>query len=453
MKQKLLLYILFLFALNNSTIESTNLTLYNDGTGYVNQVIKTEIPVGEFVTWSLEDLAATLEAASVRLSPINNISFKIHEQNFEYDLVNKSKILEKYLGKEIKFAITNISTGRITNKKGLLLSNVGEGVYKIDNEIYIGAPGRIILPDLPDGLAIRPRLKWKISNEKEKEQSLKLSYLMSGTPWSADYTLNVNDGSLTGWVTLNNNSGTSFSDSSINLIAGEINRANKSDDILRMARNYAESDSVSEESLFEYHMYTLPNKTNLPDRSMKQVKFVSADNLNLVRKYTIENNGYSYESLTKIPVRVSIEFNNSQENGLGMPLPKGVVRMFATDSKGNGQFVGEDNVSHTPKNEKISLMAGEAFDIVSEFKQTSTKNLEGKRVQKSYEVSIRNRKDEMVEVAYRTRLWGEVDIKSTWFDTSLTEDLKNIGNSWYESTVSIPPDKEVVLTYTVVFNN
>ena len=130
-----------------------------------------------------------------------------------------------------------------------------------------------------------------------------------------------------------------------------------------------------------------------------------------------------------------------------MPLPKGVVRMFATDSKGNGQFVGEDNVSHTPKNEKINLMAGEAFDIVSEFKQTSTKNLEGKSVQRSYEVSIRNRKDEMVEVAYRTRLWGEVDIKST------TKDLKNIGNSWYESTVSIPPDKEVVLTYTVVFNN
>ncbi len=446
MKQKLLLYILFLFALNNSTIESTNLTLYNDGTGYVNQVIKTELPIGNFSTWTLDNLAATLEAPSVRLLSINNNSLKIHEQNFEYDLVNKSKILEKYLGKEIKFAITNISTGRVTTKKGILLSNIGEGIYRIDNEIYIGAPGRIILPDLPEGLAIKPRLKWKISNKEEKEQSLKLSYLMSGTPWSSDYTLNVNDGSLVGWITLNNNSGTSFLDSSINLIAGEINRATAPGGQMQRTL-YAEADKVSEESLFEYHMYTLPNKTDLPDRSMKQVEFISAENLKLARKYTVENNGYSYQSLTKIPVKVSIEFENSQENGLGIPLPKGTVRMFATDSKGNNQFVGEDNVSHTPKNEKITLMAGKAFDVVSEFKQTSTKNLEGKRVERSYEVSIRNRKNEKIEVAYRTRLWGEVNIKSS------TKDLNNIGNSWYESVLSIDPDKEIVLSYTVIFNN
>ena len=447
MKQKPLLYILFLFTLNNSTVESTNLTLYNDGTGYVNQTIKTELPVGDFVTWTLENLAATLEAPSVRLFSINNKSFNIHEQNFEYDLVNSSKILEKYLGKEIKFAITNISTGRVTTKKGLLLSNVGEGVYKIDNEIYIGSPGRIILPDLPEGLAIRPRLKWKVSNQEKKEQNLKLSYLMSGTPWSSDYTLNINDGSLIGWITLNNNSGTSFFNSSINLVAGEINRAQKSNEILRTERFYAEADNVSQESLFEYHMYTLPNKTDVPDKSMKQVKFISAANINLLRKYTIENNGYNYQNLTKIPVKVSIEFTNSQENELGIPLPKGIVRMFATDSKGNNQFIGEDNISHTPKNEKVSLMAGEAFDILSEFKQVSIKNLEGKKVERSYEVSIRNRKDEKVEISYRTRLWGEIEIKST------TNSLKNIGNSWYESTISIEPDSEVLLNYTIVFSN
>ncbi len=446
MKQKPLLYILFLFALNNSTIESTNLTLYNDGTGYVNQTIKTELPIGEFVDWKLDNLAASLEATSVRLFSASNDSFKIHEQNFEYDLVNKSKILEKYLGKEIKFAITNISTGRITNKKGLLLSNIGEGVYKIDNEIYIGAPGRIILPDLPDGLAIKPSLKWKISNSKKTKQDLHLSYLMSGTPWSSDYSLNVNDGSFVGWVTLNNNSGTSFTDSNISLVAGEINRAKQPVENLRMQKVYTEADSVQSESLFEYHMYTLPNKTDLPDKSIKQVKFVSSSNIELQRKYTIENHGYSYQSVNKIPVKVSVEFLNSDKNGLGIPLPKGLIRMFATDSNGNNQFVGEDRVSHTPKNEKISLNAGEAFDIVSDFKELSTRNLEGKKTEKKYQLSIRNRKDTIVTVSYKARLWGDVQIKPS-------DMFKNIGNNWYESKININPNQEITLDYTVVFNN
>ena len=327
-----------------------------------------------------------------------------------------------------------------------MLSNIGEGDYKIDNEIYIGAPGRIILPELPNGLAIKPSLKWKISNSEKTKQDLQLSYLMSGTPWSSDYSLNVNDGSLVGWVTLNNNSGTSFRDSNINLVAGEINRARQPVENLRMQKVYAEADSVQSEALFEYHMYTLPNKTDLPDKSIKQVKFVSSNNIALQRKYTIENHGSTYQSINKMPVKVSVEFSNSDENGLGVLLPKGLIRMFATDSSGNNQFVGEDRVSHTPKNDTISLYAGEAFDIVSDFKELSTRNLEGNKTEKKYQLSIRNRKDVDIVVSYKARLWGDVQIKPS-------DMFENAGNSWYESEITIKSNQEITLDYTVVFNN
>ncbi|MBC8514428.1 hypothetical protein H8D30_01015 [bacterium] len=442
----------------DAPVQSTALTLYNDGTGFVRQVLEGRLPVGDDVNWVLSDLAATLEAPTVRLVSLSHPgSFFIREQNFEYDLVNSQKILDRYLGQTVGFDIENRATGDLSRVEGTILSTAGAGVYEIDGEIHIGAPGRLILPSLPGGLALRPQLRWRLANEERSVQDLLLSYLMSGTSWWADYTLHLGKegiAELDGWVTLQNDSGTSYPDAEIKLVAGSIHRAPKAPQEHMRRGMVADSMmmEVIEESFFEYHLYRLPSPTNLPDRSLKQVRFLTGDSVPYQTVYTLSNPwGYGGPSTeagdpARVPIAVSIAFRNDEESSLGLPLPAGTLRMFMEDSRGEAQLVGEDNLGHTPKNEEISLQAGEAFDLVGEIRTLDFTKLYANRTKTDVEVRVRNHKEEGTAVVrYRARLWGDVTLSST---SSIQ--LEPLGNGWYEALIPIDAGQESILTYSIL---
>ncbi|MCH7493698.1 hypothetical protein IIA16_03175 [bacterium] len=435
-------------------VTDTALTLYNDGTGLVRQTLRATLPVGTDVGWSLSGLAQTLEPPTVRLvSAGADGDLSVREQNFEYDLVNPQKLLARYLGMEVSFEVTNPATGDISRLFGTILSTAGSGVYEIEGEIHLGAPGRIILPALPGGLALRPSLRWRLSNSVSGPQDLEFSYLMRGTKWWADYTLLIgpdNTADLVGWVTLQNQSGTGYPEARIKLIAGTVHRA----PVAPMARSlgaYAMAeDAVSQEALFEYHMYTLPGTTDLPDRSQKQVRFLEGEDVPVERIYTLANpygwSGPSNEAgdPARVPIVVTMRFVNSESAGLGLPLPAGTIRMFMADSDGAMQLIGEDRVAHTPRDESVSLRAGEAFDVVGEIKTLAMRKIYGNRTDTDVEVRVRNRKEEAITVRYRARIWGDVTILS-----ARPYPLTPVGNGWYEAAIPVEPGEEAVLTYTV----
>lgn len=432
----------------------TALTLYNDGTGLVRQTLRATLPAGPDVEWSLSGLAQTLEAPTVRLvSKSDPGALSVREQNFEFDLVNSQKLLERYLGLTVSFETTNPATGDVTRQEGTILSTAGSGVYEIAGEIHLGAPGRIILPGLRGGLALRPSLRWRLANNIPGPQDLEFSYLMRGTSWWADYTLHIGPegtADLVGWVTLQNQSGTGYPDARIKLVAGSIHRAPApAARALAGAYSMAE-DAVAQEALFEYHMYTLPGTTALPDRSLKQVRFLEGEEVPVERIYTLAN-PYGWSGPTseagdpaRVPIVVTVKFVNSERSGLGLPLPAGTLRMFMADSEGASQLVGEDRVAHTPRDESVSLRAGEAFDVVGEIKTTDYRKIYGNRTETDVEVAVRNRKEEGVTVRYRARIWGDVEILS-----ARPYALSPVGNGWFEALIPVEPGEEAILTYTV----
>lgn len=438
--------------------ERTALTLYNDGTGFVSQTMRATLATGTDVEWVLSDLAATLEAPTVRLVSLTDAAgLAVREQNFEYDLVNPQKLMERYLGETVGFEVTDPATGSVTRLEGLVLSNAGQGVFEIDGEIHLGAPGRIVLPSLPGGLALKPQLRWRLANTVEGPQDLRLSYLMSGTSWWADYTLHIADGAadLVGWVTLRNQSGTGYTEAEVKLVAGSVHRA-PSAPVMRGGGVYAAMDmvpEVAEEAFFEYHLYTLPGTTDLPDRSLKQVRFLEGVEVPVERVYTLAN-PWGWAGPTSeagdpqpVPIEVTVEFDNSEAAGLGLPLPAGTVRLFMADSAGDEHLVGEDRVRHTPREERVRLRAGQAFDVVGEVRTKDFRKLYGNRTETDVEVRIRNRKEETVTVRYRAQIWGDVEVRSAslW-------NLRPVGNGWWEALVTAAPDEEAVLAYTVTRN-
>lgn len=434
------------------------LTIYNVNLGLVKDQREIRLPKG---TGALRfmDVASQIIPTSVHIkSLVNPDSLHILEQNYEYDLLNPQRLLDKYVGKEVKLYYKNHYTEREEIVTATLLSNNGGPIFKIGDEITFGHPGRIIFPGVPEDLISKPTLVWLIENDLQKPQKLEASYLTNGINWRSDYVVTLNDkddrADLSGWVTIDNKSGATYRDAKLKLVAGDVHRVKDEFEygkkMMRVAEMSAKpaAPQFKEEEFFEYHIYTLQRPSTIKDNQTKQISLVSAGNIPVRKELLFHGARYYYyshysEAITKQKVGVFVEIQNKKENNLGIPLPKGTVRVYKHDSAGSLQFVGEDSIDHTPKDEKVRVKLGDAFDVVGTRKQTDWKKIAYDTYEAAFEISLRNHKKEDVVVRVVEPIPGDWKMLNSSHDYTKTEAFTA------EFNIPVPKDKETKLTYRV----
>lgn len=440
---------------------SVAVTIYNENLALVKDTRSVSLGTG------LNQLAYRGVSAQMRpetamlrnLSRADNLA--VLEQNFDFDLLTPQKLLEKYTGKEVQIASMNPATGKETVETATILSTNQGTVVKIGDRIEINPAGRYIFNDVPDTLRDEPTLSIQLNNKSRAAQKYELSYLTGGLSWQADYVAELNSDDsqldLMGWVTLNNQSGASYNKATMQLVAGDVNQVRPQFDkmvrqrVQEVAMSGAMAAPMSEESLFEYHLYTLNRPTTIADKQTKQVSLLTAAAIPVTKELVLQGNNYYYGSSygdlgQKIKLGVFVQFENLKKDGLGLPLPKGIVRVYKRDSSGNAQFVGEDSIDHTPNKETVRLKLGEAFDVTANKKQTDFKVRE--RVLKrnvfdtSFEIEIKNGKTEQVSVVVREPIPGE------WEMLEESAPHKKVAAGTAEWRLKVPAEGTLKLTYT-----
>jgi hypothetical protein len=377
-------------------------TIYNGNLGLVKDVREVRLPVGMSEVQFM-DVAAQIDPTTVHLKSLTDAAgLKILEQNYEYDLLSSDKLLEKYVGKTVRLYQ---SDG--TFHEARLLSTAGP-VFEINGQIHLGYSGRLVLPALPDNLVAKPTLVWLLRNQTAAAQRVEASYLTGGMTWKADYVLVVNAddtrSDLTGWVTIDNKSGATYGNAALKLVAGDVNRVRdgrREGRVLELAAKAASAREASrdfaEEGFFEYHLYTLDGRTTLKNQQTKQLSLMSAADVPVTKHLTYYGAQDYYRTSYGVPisnqkVAVLLELKNSKEHRLGVPLPKGKVRVYKADSGGSQQFIGEDWIDHTPKDERVKIKLGDAFDVVGERTQKEWRKLGAGLWEVEWEILLRNHK-------------------------------------------------------------
>jgi hypothetical protein len=436
-------------------------TVYNQNLGLVRDVRRLQLPAGEF-DLRFMDIAAQVNPATVHIvSETAPQDLDVLEQNYEYDLLSPDKLLSKYLGREVTLVQLhneNNSTHEVEIKATLLADNDNKPVWKVGDQIVTGiGRDRIVFPDVPANLYSKPTLIWLLSNRRPGDQTVEASYLTNDMNWSADYVLTLasseKTADLNGWVTVVNNSGTEFRNALLQLVAGAVNIVQPPQprpmfEARAMAAPKA-APQFAQENISEYHLYTLDRRTTLQDNESKQISLLEAANFPIEKHYEVNGQSFYYQNAmapgepAKDPVEVHLKFKNSQANSLGMPLPAGTMRVYQADSKGRMQFVGEDHIDHTPKDERLDLHIGDAFDIVEERKQTDYQKIDRHTTETAFEIRLRNHKSEPVTVEVNEPIVGDWTISESSFKYEKTS------SSSARFAVPVPADGEAVLTYRV----
>jgi len=444
---------------SKSTIDDqvgVEVTVYNNNLGLIKDTRNIQLPTGEgelrFMDVAANIMPVTVHAKSLNLPD----DFFVLEQNYEYDLINSTKLLDKYVGKKIKIIDWNRYQDRKDTIEAELLSNNQGQIYKINDEIYLGHPGYKVLPQIPENLIAKPTLTWLYDNSSQAPHDIEVSYLTTNISWKADYVLILNEddtkGGLSGWVTLNNNSGTAYKDAKLKLVAGEVNRAREDREykgmVMSRMAGAREERQFQEKAFFEYHIYDLQRKTTIKNNQSKQVSLLTADDINIEKEFLVYGVATWYtrkyrEDNPKQPVNVYIKFKNEKQNNLGMPIPAGIMRLYKEDDQKSLQFIGEDNVDHTPKDEEIKLKIGKAFDVICERVQTDYKQLTTQLHETEWEVTLRNHKEEDVTVGLIEPLYGN------WKVVSNSHPYEKIDAFTIRFNVDVPKDGEVKVNYRI----
>jgi hypothetical protein len=437
-------------------------TVYNSSLALVRDVRQLNLASGES-RLRFMDIAASINPAAVHFRSMTEPSkLSVLEQNYEYDLLDPNKLLQKFVGREVTLVRPKLSSGttEYDEVKATLLSMNGAPVWKIGNEIVTGLSYESIrFPELPENLYERPTLLWTLQNSGARRQKVEASYLASNLSWSADYVLNVGkeetNGELDGWVTLVNHSGTAFKNAQLQLVAGDLHRVvaqNGMDELKAMSRVAKEVNAPAafqQEAFSEYHLYSLGRRTSIFDQESKQISLLNASRFPLQKVYVVDGQSYYYRTAAqpgaplKDPVQVFYKFKNEDKAGLGMPLPAGTIRVYQVDSRDGSLFVGEDHVDHTPKDETIKLHIGNAFDIVAERKQTDFKKLSDRLYEFEYEITLRNHKDIPITVEANEPIGGDWEMVSSTYKFTKT--------AAFAAQFQVPVDKNgtSVLKYRV----
>lgn len=430
------------------------ITIYNDGTGLVKDTREIDLPDGEFELIFM-DVASTIDATSVHfVSNTNPDALAVLEQNYEYDLVSTAALYNRHIDQHISVRTEDGRTieGTLLSHAGGMVINTADGIVIVNN------PVEVTFEALPEGLITRPTLKWLLASNRSGTHECEMSYLASGMRWYANYVVIVGENDdvldLSGWVTIDNNSGASYYDAMLKLVAGEVHRVQPEyryeydypveayyDEAMPLA-----APGFEEESFFEYHLYTLQRPATVLNNQQKQISLLEGEGIGVTKLFVFDP-GYSYWNrgvgdTAEAPIQVRLQFMNSEENSLGVPLPKGVLRVYKEDSSGALQFIGEDRIDHTPRDEEIEIFLGEAFDIVGE-RVVLDRRQWGSRWEYDVEVTIRNHKDEAVTITYWDHAWGD------WEVSNASHEWNQKDASTLEFVFDVPADGETVVTYTI----
>ena len=439
------------------------ITVYNSNLGLVRDTRTLRLPRG---TSQLQfmDVAQQIKSSTVHIKSLTApAELRVVEQSYEYDLLNPQKLLDKYVGRELTLLLRRLenNTEQLIPTRATLLSNQGGQVWRIGDQIVINPTqiAEIRFDQLPADLIAKPTLVWTLDNNGPETHTVEASYLTQGLSWQADYVVVVSQNDtradLNGWVTLTNQSGTTYRNAELKLVAGDVNRVEEQDRsrmlesrVMAMAAA-PPPPQFAEESLFEYHLYTLQRPTTVKQSETKQINLLSAADL-AVRKELVLNGQSIYFRGYENPgepirekVGVYVEVRNSTENKLGQPLPAGILRVYQADQSGSQQLIGESRIDHTPKDESVRVKLGDAFDIVAERKQTDYRALSRRSSEYAYEIRLRNRKKEPVTIIVNEPIGGEWEILSSTFPAQKTAAFAA------RFDVPVPAEGESVLTYRV----
>ncbi len=425
-------------------------------------------------TVKFTDVAALIDPTTVTFASLSEPRTRVLEQNFQFDLVSTDKLLLKYIDKPITVERT-VGNQSVT-LSGTLLSS-GDGLVIKANDGSINAlPGytAVRFPELPGGLNTKPTLVWDILSPKAGDQRTRVTYQTGGMTWWADYNLIFNEGKdantgvldLSAWVSIINQSGATFADTRLKLIAGDVHRAEirpapmVAKRALEMAAASADAAGFEQKSFFEFHLYTLGRRTTLPNNSTKQIELFDQARQIPAKKvlvyYGLEMGPYTYPSpvtdrdlgvQSNKKVDVYLEFKNDKQYGLGVPLPAGRIRVSQLDAADTSlEFIGEDRIDHTPKDETVRVKLGSAFDVVGERRQVDFKSdTRARWLEEEFEIKLRNHKDQPVEVLVKENLYRW----STWTILSKTQDFTKEDARTIHFPVKVPKDGEATVRYRV----
>ncbi len=456
--------------------DGTSLTIYNGGFAAVRELVPLDLKSGiNPVTFS--GATTTLEPDSVILrDPEGKHSLQILEQSYRADTISQGLLLSMYEGKTIEFILERTPDGKEITASGKVIRSgyvpggqgTQEPVIEMNGQLRFSLPGQPVFPDLGADTILKPRLNWLLQSDKPGAFNAELAYITNGMSWEAAYNLVVpetgNVADIIGWITMHNGSGKTFENARIRLMAGDVNKiqppmaAPRAMAMKAAMAGDATEAVVTEKAFDEYHLYTLEHATTLHEQETKQVEFVHAMNVNSQRVYVYDGmEGYyyfgsfvgdtpNYGTQSNKKVWVMQEFKNSKENGLGIALPKGRVRFYRRDSDGSLQFIGENQIDHTPKDETVRLYTGNSFDVVGERKQTEFHiDRSGHQADESFEIKVRNHKKEALNVRVVEHLYRW----SNWKITDESDEHTKTDAQTIEFRVNVAPDKEKIVRYTV----
>jgi len=442
-------------------------TIYNTNLALVKDVREVRLPKGE-ARLAFQEVSAQIRPETALLKNFTEPrGFFVIEQNFDFDLLSPQKLLEKYVGEKVTILSQKPNPDGAGSKEfreeATVLATNGGVVLQYADRIESGAAGRLVYPRVPANLRARPTLVLSLNSAAEKAQRLELSYLTAGLGWKADYVANLSADEklldLNGWVTLTNTSGASYPDATLQLVAGDVNRAQERPEMAyqMMAKNGrampAAAPAMQEESLFEYHLYTLDRPTTIKENQTKQVALLGASSVPVRKEFLLSGQGHYYtnsygDTGEKLKIGVYVEFDNKEAANLGKPMPKGIVRVYKKDSEGRAQFIGEDHVDHTPKNETVRLKLGDAFDVTARRKQTDFKKVGGTGrynyiYDAAFEVELKNAKKEAVTVTVLEPIPGD------WEMLTQSHPHTKAASGTAKFLVPVPAEGSATLTYKV----
>ncbi len=440
---------LFVVALANLAFaDDVAITVYNQNLALVKEGRTLDFQKG-VNKMNLTDVASSIDPTSVHFKlKSGGDNIQLLEQNYQYDLVSSDKILEKYLGNDIDVIMKNgdVLHGRyLSSSSGYLVLQLPEGAIRLINGLEMLS---VTAPKLPEGLIVVPTLQWLLSSEVSGKRDVEVSYLTSNINWHAEYIalLDATDTKLqlSGWVSLDNQSGKTYRDAKLKLVAGDINRVKPPQPMYAkgavMLDRVATAEGFEEKAFFEYHMYTLGRPSTIANNETKQVSLFDPATTPIKKLYR-----YTAADGSK-DVNVVVSFKNSEANGMGMPLPAGKIRLTKLDTDGSEEFLGEDQIDHTPKDEEVEIKVGNAFDVVGETNTIDSKRISDHVSELTIEVKLRNHKKEDVTVSALYNVWGDWQVLESNF-TYVKKNARQI-----EFTVPVAKDGESVLRFRVRLN-
>ncbi len=437
------------------------LTIYNGGYAVVRETLPIDLKAGVNQV-SFAGATAQVEADSVILRDIaGKAEFQILEQSYRNDPVSQSMLLSLFEGKTLEFnrreanKPDRIVTGKVVRSGYVPGGEHVEPIVEVDGKLQFSLPGEPIFPSLGADNVLKPTLNWKLNSASSSKINAEVAYLSNGFSWEASYNLVATDKSdlldVVGWVTMKNRSGMTFADAKVKLMAGDVNRAEPDYPMATRAAAFGgvamdAERVVTEKSFDEFHLYTLGNPVTLRDKETKQVEFVRATGVKAERIYVYDGGGYSRRGASAGKVQVYREFKNAEANKLGMALPKGKVRFYTQDGDRQLEFVGENRIDHTPKDEVIRVLTGNSFDLVGERRIVSQTERSAERTAtQTVEVKVRNRKKEPVEI----RVLERATRGGNWTLTAQSQPHDKKDATTFEFRVPLQPDEEKTVTYTI----